>query len=420
MMQRVALGLAPPQRGMRPFLDIDLTGPSAGLAISRATGGSVVSPAGLIQTAAAHAPRHDHDPVTGAARGLLIEPERTNILFPSTPGGGWTLADLTMQENAASAPDGTQGATRLMPTASSGEHLTYQVLTVAAGQSYCYSCWMKPAEYTKACLRIGAIGASAIFDLAAISVVETFGAVPIAAGIADAGNGWRRAWMQVTTPGTVFAPNIFPVADAYTKDLGGYIALYDGDPAKGILVWGAQVEAGHRPTSLIPTTGSTATRLADIATVAPGPWEVPTRGTLMVEWEAQTDQLDAGGTPWLAGLSDGTVGNALSFLIQAGDDPDTLAAAVVTDGIERFAGPLGGNVPGTVSRAALSWRENAVTAHRNGGTPLAGIAAATPGAITTLSLGHRPGGTEVMAGWLRRVRLYQHALSEGRLGNLTV
>jgi hypothetical protein len=50
---------------------------------TRASTATFVGSNGLIQTAATNIPRFDHDPVTLACRGLLIEESRTNIVFPS-------------------------------------------------------------------------------------------------------------------------------------------------------------------------------------------------------------------------------------------------------------------------------------------------------------------------------------------------
>ena len=50
---------------------------------TRASTATFVGSNGLIQTAAVNAARFDHDPVTLASRGLLIEEGRTNLVFPS-------------------------------------------------------------------------------------------------------------------------------------------------------------------------------------------------------------------------------------------------------------------------------------------------------------------------------------------------
>ena len=50
---------------------------------TRASSGTFVGNDGLIQSAGNNVARFDHDPVTLASRGLLIEESRTNLVFPS-------------------------------------------------------------------------------------------------------------------------------------------------------------------------------------------------------------------------------------------------------------------------------------------------------------------------------------------------
>jgi hypothetical protein len=52
-------------------------------AFTRASTATFVGSDGLIQSSAVNSPRFDHDPVTLACKGLLIEGSRTNLVFPS-------------------------------------------------------------------------------------------------------------------------------------------------------------------------------------------------------------------------------------------------------------------------------------------------------------------------------------------------
>ena len=58
-----------------------MKGPSP--TFTRASTATFVGSNGLIQTAAVNSPRFDHDPVTLACKGLLIEESRANLVFPS-------------------------------------------------------------------------------------------------------------------------------------------------------------------------------------------------------------------------------------------------------------------------------------------------------------------------------------------------
>jgi hypothetical protein len=62
---------------------------------TRGSTGTFVGSNGLIQSATTNTPRFDHDPVTLASRGLLIEESRTNLVFPS--------ATLTTQTRTVTA-----------------------------------------------------------------------------------------------------------------------------------------------------------------------------------------------------------------------------------------------------------------------------------------------------------------------------
>jgi hypothetical protein len=68
------------------------------LTVSRASDvGTRVNPSGVIETVPANTPRIDFDPITGAYRGVLIEPSRTHALLnnTSTPAlGGWNIQNV--------------------------------------------------------------------------------------------------------------------------------------------------------------------------------------------------------------------------------------------------------------------------------------------------------------------------------------
>ncbi len=86
-----------------PLLDLDfISGPfPAEVAFTRAGSGTYFDAAGVLQTAAANAPRIDHDPVTLARRGLLIEGARTNLFLNSAAPASQSVA-VTAQSYALS------------------------------------------------------------------------------------------------------------------------------------------------------------------------------------------------------------------------------------------------------------------------------------------------------------------------------
>ncbi len=75
---------------------------------TRASTATFVGSNGLIQSAAINAARFDHDPVTLACKGLLIEESRTNLTTQSGNASVWASANGTVTNNGSTtAPDGS-------------------------------------------------------------------------------------------------------------------------------------------------------------------------------------------------------------------------------------------------------------------------------------------------------------------------
>jgi len=72
--------------GQPPSLDLGFLSPGVldpQITFTRASTGTYVDIAGVMQTAAINAPRWDYDPVTHQLKGVLIEEQRTNVLLNS-------------------------------------------------------------------------------------------------------------------------------------------------------------------------------------------------------------------------------------------------------------------------------------------------------------------------------------------------
>ena len=100
-------------------------------------------------------------------------------------------------------------------------------------------------------------------------------------------------------------------------------------------LWGAQLEAGAFPTSYIPTTGTSATRSADFATIS-------TLGSSIRSLFAQV-RGPASGTRGIIGLDDNSANNRIE-LLTSGTDPKLL----VTTGGSAVADLDGGTVAANV------------------------------------------------------------------------
>jgi hypothetical protein len=201
---------------------------------------------GLIKSAAANEPRFDHNPTTGESLGLLVEEARTNLVQRSQEfdNGYWSPVATTTTPNAAVAPDGTMTADKVTPNngVSSNNFCTTRSFTGLSG-STTGSFYVKSAGHRY--VRISGY----VLDL--LSTQNGQYSVYV-------GNGWHRIYNEYTTSNVDFNLNITSATAGQT---------FTGNGVDGVYQWGAQLEAGSFPTSYIPTTGSTVTRSADVASI---------------------------------------------------------------------------------------------------------------------------------------------------------
>jgi hypothetical protein len=214
------------------------------------------------------APRFDHNPTTGESLGLLVEESRQNLLEYSEDISQWssiTGGSPTITPNADTAPDGTNTATLIENTGTTG--YIGDATAYTSGTTYTFSGYFKANDGDKVAILLYSSGAtSGFWNSETFNVATTFdltngtftafaGAVaPTTSTITDAGNGWWRCSITAT------ATSNSSGANQLIRNMSG--------GTEGIYVWGYQIEAGSFPTSYIPTTGATATRAADVASIS--------------------------------------------------------------------------------------------------------------------------------------------------------
>lgn len=167
-------------------------------------------------------PRLTYQNGGGGCPSLLLEKQATNYLKWSndfTQSAWVASASITRTANYATSPDGTQTATRIQWNGTDGE--LYQYLGVAAPT--------RSSVYIK-----GTAGQVVNFCLNQITLTGEWQRID-ASSIPDGSN----TWFGIITKSSV------------------------GHTATDFLLWGGQGEAGSYATSLIFTTSSSATRVAD-------------------------------------------------------------------------------------------------------------------------------------------------------------
>jgi hypothetical protein len=296
------------------------------------TVGEYVPTTGTINSA----PRFDHDPTTGESLGLLVEEARTNLILQSENlSTTWTNVNTSEAINVATAPDGTTTADKLITNngvASVSSYITQTVAKSAAATTYTYSVFAKTGDTGTGTVQLLAVDtassanrATSIFSTVsgtivnAASVNGTFtNASSIITPLAD---GWYRFSLTFTT-GTETSINLRLYSRLPTT----------GNGSSGLLLWGAQLEAGAFATSYIPTVAATVTRAADISTsvatsVFENSWYRQDEGTVFVEASPKANAA-------FVGFNDGTTSNR----IRLAHTGTTAALAVnVTGGALQFS-----------------------------------------------------------------------------------
>ena len=297
---------------------------------TRASSGTFVGSDGLIQTAATNVARFDHDPVTLASRGLLIEDSRTNQSLYSgaiVNDVGWFQTNTTFA-TSGTGPDGNTSY-RVNETTASGTHLFGSFgstgnapgTNIVSGTTYAGSIFLKKVsgsiDWIQLTFGSGGFGTGqyANFNIGNGTVGNSAG---LASGtsprIEDYGNGWYRCSIAVTATTTTTGSNL---AISFINNTNGTTRLpsYTGSTSNQILATMCQFEAGSFATSYIPTTTTSVVRSADVCSISgagfTGMWNA-TEGSLFTS-AIFNAPVAYGTSQATVDINDNTTANRLRF-----------------------------------------------------------------------------------------------------------
>jgi len=284
------------------YFEIELTpANSSGLFIYRSvsadTGTFFIDDITVKEVTRDNVPRIDY--TGGGCPHILVEPERTNLITYSSDFTTWSIARATLGANIT-APNGEADGYSIIATAVNDDHFVYKSISVVNTTTYTYSAYLKKGSKSWARLWNTSVG-YADFDLEN-GVVGTQSSVVGSIDLLN--NGWYRCSMVYTAVSTGNDSHRI-----YTLD-GDNDKTFLGDGSTiNLYTFGAQLEVGSYPTSLIPTSGSTVTRNQDIFTRdGIGSLINSTEGVLFVEMAALSDD----GTFRSISLSNGTPTNRVT------------------------------------------------------------------------------------------------------------
>ena len=226
-------------------------------------------------------PRFDHDVLTGESKGLLIEEERTNLIEYSefiediSSNGTWwnqTVTVSSVEKNQTISPSGEVDAAKIIYNTNQttgGLVMKYQTNT-SVGDIFTGSVYLKAGTLNKVSIFFNSrnnsgasVAAPGIIANLSSGVIESTqdseGMTISDSSIDDVGNGWYRIAITSTviTGVDVISLSIYMSGGPTNSN-----AVYDH-----FFVWGAQLERGSFPTSYIKTSGASATRSADNASI---------------------------------------------------------------------------------------------------------------------------------------------------------
>jgi len=382
------------------------------ITFTRASTGTFLGSNGLLQTAAINTPRVEYD-ANGVAKGLLIEEARTNLVTYSEAfdNGIWSKpSGVSVAANTDVAPDGTTAA----DTVTSAGNQIEQTVSCSTSTTYTNSLYFKKtagATYTPGMYLLFAGGTLIIYavrldtDTGIATAVSAGGfTTPAAFSVSDEGDYWRLSITGSSGNNTAVSLRLYSNLNA-----GG------ASGAGSQVIWGAQVEQGSFPTSYIPTSGATATRSADIASVSVSEFGYnQAQGTVVVE----ANPILSGSPIGLQGIvefNNGTTNDQITIINENNDrlriiiDP-TSAANDVDFTISGAEGS---------EKYAAAWATNDVQAAHGGLLGAGDTSSNPPATITTLTIGNDAGSSIPLNGHIKSINYYPLRLSDAKLQELT-
>jgi hypothetical protein len=357
--------------------------------------------------AAAHGPRLDYDPSTLAAKGLLVEEQRTNLLTYSEQFNDavYVKVATTVTANATTAPDGTATADKIISDATNVQHSIGPSVTFASNTTYSLSVFAKAAE--RSSFAFGPRGngkpITTTFNLSTLSFsgdVSTGGTI-VSKSYQLLPNGWIRVVLVFTTDNSGTVPSNVNFSDTN-------FAVVAGNGVDGIFLWGAQLEAGPFATSYIPTAAASVTRNADVAFVATSQFPYSaTEGTLV----ANVSLIAIKSTVQMyAELGDGTFNNRMGIY-----SASTTAEAIIdTVGSRQATLSIGSVTSGSAIKSALAYKLNDIAACLNGGSVSSDTSALIP-IVNVLAIGSQTARFADINGHIRQITYIPRRLTNAEL-----
>lgn len=349
-------------------------------AFTRATTATRVNADGLIQLVGTNRPRINFPLIDGVVQdspALLLEPSRTNFITYSEDltNGIWISGGSgrpTTIANQGDAPDGSNNADLVHGL--SGNQLRFNFTYTAA--THYISIYAKSDNPVNITLTDGIGG-------------ETFSIT----------NKWKRYVFETVSDGSGSRCGISLVEDVLVSD--------------NLLIWGVQLEQGTYTTSYIPTSGTTATRSADVCNGAGTIDEFnDSEGVLFAEVSAFSN---ANENRRLA-ISDGTSNNRVFFYYPT--TGTSIAVLIVSGGVVQASISSANSLQTDNNKLALKYKANDISFWSNGYEIGSDNLADMPVGLSELAFDDGEGYNNLF-GNAKQVAVFTEALTDLELESLT-
>lgn len=366
-----------------------------------------------LANSAENQPRIESDPVTGQSLGLLIEEERTNLCLDNTylSNLAWNKASGSVTPDINIAFGGAQGVDLFVEDTTNSVHYIFQNITTVSNTIYTASAYVKGYNRNKIRIAflVSGVGVGVDFDLTTGTSLGGVisGGTLVDYGISTVGNGWYRIWVAGSSVGTAGEIRFELLDDSGNR-------TYTGNGYNGAFIWGAQLEAGSFPTSLIATTTTTLTRGSDILLMDGtnfSSWYNNSEGTFFVEFTGRKNGIplvtynNNNASERLPQIGINSVGNyqAIAF------SDFTSVANVIDNQVHTY---------GRYAKLAMAYAENDYACSINGAPVVTDTLGVLPIEIVKMNIGCLSGGS-MLNGYIKKIIYYPQRLSNAQLQNLT-
>ena len=345
-------------------------------------------------------PRIDYtDSLTSPS--FLLEPQRTNLITYSEDfnSADWNRSDLTITSDDAISPYGTSTADKIAFTGNGSLRASN---TFTFTDAYTYSIFVKKGNTRYVTLRSFAFTTSAIVGFDLDSVTAQAGGV-----IEQYPNDWFRLSISKDVSSDADKNGYFYF---YLPNSLGSTTSVNGNYA---YIFGNQIEEGSYATSYIPTSGSTATRVAETCNGAGSASTFnDSEGVLYAEIAALADDS----TNRLLSINDSTSSNSIWLYFNTANN---VTYSVRVGGIAQASATHTIDIK-TFNKIAIKYKENDFAVWFNGVKTLTDTSGNTytSGTLNNISFDAGDGGLDFY-GKVKSVYVFNEALTDDELQQLT-